>query len=490
MSMGAVLYLNRLIKNNSFVESLCLTIVFICISIISIFIFPDVDDKIFNLSTDNNLKSFVLYSLNYGNGRFLGNFFEAFFSHNYYIKFLFVALILTLIICFLYKLFFNRKPEFIFLVAFAIIIPCEDFLQYIYFSFSAFSNYVIPILFFLISLFLMKKVKLQTSNSKFLFYFLIFVFLLSSCLFSENTSLLIFAFYLLNFLTNTYKNKKTQTADIVLLISAFIGIILMFLIPGIFNVSNKLDTYREFYFSFSDAIFSLFYFVDLITEMLFPIFILSFSVLLYSISRTKTFFDKICLIVITAFPFFLILFNDISFINDYYRLILSCFFGIYLLLILCVLLRIASDDVKQTTFIFMVMFILSIIPMTFINVNGTRTFYTTFIIMLFFGLYLVSAESHRYYESIMKKNSKAIFISLVSVLLVVTLFLFNDSVRKFDSFVIENETGETPTVEKFDNIIGTGFNFNMHKYAIDNIKYLNPANVKLWPKEDWLDFLQ
>ncbi|MBP3329031.1 MAG: hypothetical protein J6L91_08995, partial [Clostridia bacterium] len=65
---------------------------FVCLSVITFFSEPHIDEHIFSVSTDFNLKSIWDYCVGYGNGRLLGNLFCVFFSHIYWLKFVFVSL--------------------------------------------------------------------------------------------------------------------------------------------------------------------------------------------------------------------------------------------------------------------------------------------------------------------------------------------------------------------------------------------------------------
>ena len=115
------------------------------------FAVPQSDIFLFAHATDGSFASALQYSVNIGNGRLLGNITGVYFSSHFALVGLITAATLTLLVLLLNRIFLEDNVYTILPLALLVAFPSTGMLKECYYLFSAFCNFVIPIVFVLIS---------------------------------------------------------------------------------------------------------------------------------------------------------------------------------------------------------------------------------------------------------------------------------------------------------------------------------------------------
>lgn len=481
----------RNFKNCYLIESLFFVLVFACFSVATCFTQPKIDDHIFSVCTELNFSSVFSYSFAYGNGRLFGNTIAILFSHLYLLKPLFSGFILSTLSIMLYKLFFDHNIPIFLAISLLVLFPSILFFENSYAFFPSFANYVVPFTFAVSSLVLFKSYKFNNdADKKSGVLKLVFAFLLNfvACFFSENTTIVIITMSVLLNIRDFLLNKKLSVSNFVMLASSGLGGLGMLLIPHIFGVSEKLDGYHSVSFKLTDIVGNIMLICDIISILIIPISLLSFSFVLTYCKRKKTFIDYFLLCYLVCYSGFIVVYNELDYNNAFFRLMITFLSIFYLISISVLSLKFKDKDIKYTSFGFCILISISIASMIFVNIVGPRTHYTTFILILMLAFYLISKNIKTNISSSALKS--AISLSLSAFLLFSTVFCFSYNVKNFDNYVIENELGYKQNEEEFGERFGTGFSPQMYTYAFEKIEYLDPEISNLWPRDTWMEVLQ
>lgn len=172
------------------------------------FIIPDSDIFFFSRDYENSIGSFISNSLNYGNGRFLGNFIGFAFAHSFIFGFAFIAFVMTILIILMNKYFFNGDYRTVMPVALALAFPSSGAISEVYSELPTFINYVTPMVFVFATLCIIKQSNKISSVS----YIFVFLFAVASCLFTENNTISIFILSC-NLLLLLHQKQKNQYAS-------------------------------------------------------------------------------------------------------------------------------------------------------------------------------------------------------------------------------------------------------------------------------------
>lgn len=192
--------------------------------VLSLFFVPQCDDLIFLYVFEySNLKEFMHHVLYYGNGRLLGNICALFFSRHMELFHIFEIILMAAFSILVEKLTELRNSK-IFVLAAITAVPLWQFKELIVWM-SAFVNYFIPIVLFLLTLLIIKKN--LCIKSKFFFAVLFLVGICEQLFVESNT--IINIFFVLILLLYFIKSKAAHIKEaLVLLVSNILGAAVMF----------------------------------------------------------------------------------------------------------------------------------------------------------------------------------------------------------------------------------------------------------------------
>ncbi|MBQ7100838.1 MAG: hypothetical protein IJN81_04335, partial [Clostridia bacterium] len=365
-------------------------IVFLVISLAFFFMIPQSDVFLFARATHGELSEVINHALYYGNGRLLGNIIGMFFSNYFEYAFLTVSVGLTLMIALLNEFLFNQSKYMIIPLALIVMFPSSGMISEAYYVFPAFCNYVLPCVFFLISVICIKRItdieKLTFPASCF-FALTIVVSGVSVCLFSENTTIIALTFSVLQLLYTFATMKKVKFLQVVYTFSVFIGAAIMYLLPKITKTSHNMDHYRSVEISIHRILASFARFSEVMISLSLVLAILSVALILLCWKKTN--FSPIIKYMLTSFY---VLFTVVSFVfrdfetADIYisriNFIAIAVVGAYIMLTIIIIFSLDEKQIRFQMLLYGVLLASSIAPMMFVNQYGFRTYYLTAIIIL------------------------------------------------------------------------------------------------------------
>lgn len=383
------------------------------------FITPDSDIFFFSRDYENSIGSFIGNSLNYGNGRFLGNFLGFAFSHNFIFGFAFIAAVMTLLIALINKFFFDGDSRTVMPVALALAFPSSGIVSEVYGSLPTFVNYVTPMVFVFAALCIIKYCKKPNILSN----IGVLVLSVASCLFAENNTISIFILSLVVCFNYYLKNKKLSSLRLVYVIGSVIGAFVMFLIPKITGTSHNLDYYRGTASSFSSmvtlAIASFSTFTEIFTEYIVPIILISASLIFLVVKNpeNKSKLKNITVFYLAFFPVEAIFYNMVSSsapASIYMYLLQTLFVVMYALSIFIAILCLKKSDFRTLMLGIFVLVLSSVGPMMFANQYGYRTFYLPFVILLSISFILLK----KVFEGLSEASVKALTAEKIGKLVI------------------------------------------------------------------------
>ena len=364
--------------------------VFIGFVLSYLFTYPQYDVLIFTKDFGGSFSEIIRESLFYGNGRFLGNVIGFWFSHHFVDSSFATAFFLTLIVWLTNSLFFDNKRNYIFPIAFIIAFPALGIVREVYLMIAAFSNYAVPLVFFLAAAMMMKK--LRTGSN--LFMIPLAFFSMSACLFSENTTVVLMCFAVLLIICEYAERKKVGKISVINFVSICIGSLVMYLLPRITKTTEKLSYYRGFVTEPTSLIknaFSGLRSFAMIANQFVTVYIVISVIMLYLLQRSKKSRQiklSICLILV-VFPLLCIL--PICSSRFAYRfplpyLAAECLYMIAVVFVAAVSKR---KTILRDTLITVILIGSAVGPILIVNHRGDRTFFTVFAILFCYAMLLV-----------------------------------------------------------------------------------------------------
>lgn len=130
-----------------------------------LFMVPQMDVFLLSYYVEDNIGAAIDFSLYYGNGRLLGNIFGIHFSNYFVYASFVVAFFLTAIVVLLNCILFNNEPDAVFPLAIFVAVPSTAFVQKCYYTYASFTNFVMPIPFFLLGLLVFTRLAKKKENS-------------------------------------------------------------------------------------------------------------------------------------------------------------------------------------------------------------------------------------------------------------------------------------------------------------------------------------
>lgn len=410
------------------------------------FIIPDSDIIFFSRDYENSVGSFITNSLNYGNGRFLGNFIGFALAHNFFFGFLYIAAVMTLIVILMNKFFFNGDYRTVLPVALLFAFPSSGIISEVYGGLPTFVNYVTPFIFVFAALNIIKRYTKDNYAS----VIPVFVFAFASCLFTENNTISFFILSIILVLNNYIENKKISSLHMSYLVGTVIGALVMFLIPKITGTSHNLDSYRGTAGSLSSmitlAIASFSTFTEIFTEYIAPIIIISATLIFLIIKNTenKSKLKNITIFYLVFFPVEAIFYDSFSSsapASVYMYLLQTCFVVLYALSIFTAIICMKKTKFRKLMFGLFILVLSSVGPMMFANQYGYRTFYLPFVILLSISFLLLKEVFGKLSESTVKtinkeKIGKLVVCTSAAALICLSASIFIQSVYNYNFYTV------------------------------------------------------
>ena len=379
-------------KSTAFLRSAEYIVLALGLALTFLFMIPQSDMFLFSQGTAPDWKSIADYSLNYGNGRILGNLLGVFFSHHFEFAWIVCAVCTFLTIIFANKLLFKNSVYTVLPLGLVITFISPGMLSECYTVFASFTNYFIPIMVTVMSLCIYNALKKSEKSviAKAVLGFLLFCFASSACLYSENTSIVLIVLSVLLNMEDFFKNKKFSLPGVIYFISTVIGTAIMFLIPVLTDTSHKLDNYRGVATGVSGIITSVakgfVNFSEVFNSFTLVLFGLSFVLAFYTaMQKTDGKLKGVCVSFFFVFPFLSVLLSlyggqtqDSSAIHLFEMFAAGCYFVFWLLTVFFVF----PKEKRLTALGWTVLLLSSIVPMLLVNQHGYRTYLTTYFILL------------------------------------------------------------------------------------------------------------
>lgn len=479
-------------QNKAFlIESVLFFFVFGCVWLITAFVSPKVDEYIFSTSTELNFGSIFSYTLNYGNGRLLGNIICIVFSHLFEFRSVIISFVMASIVFVLYRIYFNKKVEALIPIAVLVLFMPRSMFSSVLLDFPSFINYVVPLLLFLIAYALLNdRLQIKSTVMKFV---LIMVVGVAICLFSENTTGIVFLAAVLFMVICFLNTKKIDAKSSAFLFATVVGSIVMLAIPEIMGVEEKLDSYHAFTLSLTDIFGNLMFAADIINDfvLLFIIISLGLGYMTVKMKKIDT-VNCVCMTVMGGYTVFSLLIFSHTVNNTFVRLINLFFTVTFCIATAVLIIRTAEKEKSLSKLTWLVLAAASVGPMTLVNILSYRTFYITYVMLLLLALdVLYDCFKACTLKTVADKRKRHICTAVLAGFMVMfSVMQFEMQLEGFCTYVIKNENVVNASSVDFEDKFGYGLNPGIFDFALENKKYFAPDESKIWPDENCLDALK
>lgn len=432
-----------------------------------LFMVPQMDVLLLSHYVEDNIGAAIDFSLYYGNGRLLGNIFGIHFSNHFVYASFVVAFFLTAIVVLLNCILFDNDPNAVFPLAIFVAVPSTAFVQKCYYTFASFTNFVMPIPFFLFGVWVFTKlaIKKETYTRKNPSFLLLsgFISIISACLFSENTTILIVVASIAMVFYCYLSKKKTSVYLWLQMAAAVIGGVVMYLVPIVTGTSENLSSYRQISSGLAEilknGVYSYFKFADILNHLHMLLFLFCGAMVLVCVKQTrwKESLKPVQIGIFAAYPLICLLFNQfdsngaLSY-TTILKLADAFLVGILALDVVITVLRIDDRKLRLCSILMAIVTVCTVAPMMIVNANGNRTYYTTFICMTAFAVMLLRAYCPASLKKLIASDTfrkAATFIStsgfalITAMLLLTSLYNYDFYVLRCNDMVEAASAGET-----------------------------------------------
>ena len=356
------------------------------------------------------------YSLNWGNGRILGNFLGFVLVRNEMLKIFVKSLCLTGILAGLLKFLSVRKTGVMILAAILLSFPATRMFAQVYVWTVAFADYVPPIFLFLLYMNLTEIYSTKKENGRLNLlcrvgiYAAVFVLALAAQLFIEHCTVFFFLVSLVIMVVKIRENGHPRLIDMVRTAGCAVGACTMFMIPRIFrgdygSVSGYRGESRLMEF-LSVMCHNLYEFGKYTIGCLW-FWMLFCAVMLIVIYRRRTFFTErkekklLCDLAIALYlclPVLSLLFAlDIyEIVNPRYTWVYVAVFGLELFGLSFAVCLLWSERRLRAGAVLVGAAMLSCAPLAVISLNNYRTFYLTYVCLAGALIYVIDRISQHW----------------------------------------------------------------------------------------------
>ena len=351
---------------------------------------PELD--VFLFAKDYGTSSSLLAdACSYGNGRLLGNWFGFFFSLHYAYAFLLMAGGMTALTLLLNRIFFGGNLKTLFLPAVALAFPAAKMVQEVYSVFAAFTNYVLPVVLFLLNILLLQTLSRRAlcPIPKTLCMTLLFVSAAAATLFSENTTVVLAVFAVLLPVLERLQKRAVSLQSIVHLIGTILGCLCMILLPVLTHSAEKMDGYRDTVFGsvgtmVKGVLGGVLRTCGILNTFTLAAVLLSFAFLLRLHSAKETPAVRFARVVLAVYPL-------LSLFSAFSDLTTSFSRSTQMLQVLPICLYVAAICIgvfcgdrteRRQDAAAILLLLASVGPMLFVSTYGYRTYYITWVLLL------------------------------------------------------------------------------------------------------------
>lgn len=442
-------------RSKTYIQCVEYISVFLGFFLMFLFIVPESDVHLFALETDGSFSSVFTYSLNYGNGRLLGNILGVYFSYHFVAASLLIPLLLTLLTALLNCIIWDNNAYTVFPMAVLITLPSTGMVEECYYLFAAFCNYVVPVVLIMISLLIIKQwtcTQFTNSLRQNLRLFVLFVCGVSSCLFSENTTIVAFVISVLLVIYYYIQTKKISACLVLNVFSVLLGAVIMYLIPILTDTGIKMQGYRHIAATpvqmIKQCVVSFLRFANIFNQMYIPIFLLSLSMFFLCLKQKRRMVSlkKAQLTFFAIYPFMAVGLGalDSHSLAPYatlYDAIDALGVILFVANVLITIMLTEEKSVRLPLLLMAVVAISTVAPMMIVNQSGSRTYYTTFVCVAVMSLWLLRLHITEFSRNV---TNKAVLRSCFSkgaacCFLILSLALFLQSVNNYDFYVIRSK---------------------------------------------------
>lgn len=440
------------------------------------------DNYVFYKFTDYNLSSILDYFLHYGNGRILGNIICAFLSHTFHLAPLFVSITMLLVFLLLNRLIFQSDHRTLLMISLLFIIADCLNTEGIYSVLPAFINYFLPILPFLLSIFLFSISINQKKFAKLGIRIIACFCAISSTLFSENTTIIFILFALLIDIYNYSTTHKFNINMFLFTLSLVVGAIILLTLPHVFGVADKLDWYRGTTTLNPKMLLVQAACVAMYSARFTPLLIIvSAALILYIIFESNKKDNLTTYLILIGIPLLIMCFGEYD--DFFVRLILLvvlCLYATTVIYSICIYTK------KEHKFFScgMLFVILANIGMCiFVDPIGTRVLFISYFFAILWFL-IVAKKVYPRIKETMKVSSKQV----VSALLVLLIFFVGFSVvQKTDSFNKQIYEAADESIKSELDLNNKGLYFNKFIFAVKYHHLVTPQNgEKIFANNEYL----
>ena len=434
------------------------------------------------------------------NGRWLGNLFILLLTRSLVIKSIVMSLILVSIFYLIEKIVDNNNlivrllsPTLFFLM------PLPIFKQGIVWT-SAFTNYAIPVLFFLIYLYYNKDIFTKINSKCPAIFLLILGFVVS--LFIENITLfnLFLSFVIVIYLL--IKNKKIHIPNLMYFIGSLIGTILMFSNEAYHSVATGTDKYRnlDVIKNATDNIFNTIVkyltfnniYINIILSI---IVILIISISYKKLSKKIKNIIPLFILILVSFPIYSLLtsYYDVHVFLKYTKYINALYSFIYLLtFLISIILFIDKKDTKYKLISLCIIIIGVTSPLIIVSPIGPRCFVPTYFlfVLLVCSLLHYYLSNIKYNESILSNVICSSFIILFCFYSLIYGYVYKVNVQR-EKYISTHKNSSVLILPKlpYDSFVNHGTpNPGLFQrrfkyfYDIDQNTKLEFVSIKKWNK--------
>ena len=422
--------------------------ILLCFVLMFFFIVPQSDMFLFARDTEPTLQSAALGAYSYGNGRFLGNLAGMFLSHYFVLAFLPLSLCLTGMIWLVNRIVFSGSVKTILPVAFLIAFPSAQMIGECYYLFAAFLNYVLPILFVLLCVLILKTLgeTKKPAIARAALVLLLFASSAAASLFSEHTTVVLLTLCVLWNVSDVMQKRTITPHGVCSLFGAGVGALCMLCIPVLSQSAYKMEHYRDVALGsvpelVRNVLAAFVRFSEIMNSLTLVIAALSLAFLLLLRNKKKRPLYAFAKAVFAVYPLFSLVIN----LTDDAFMYLPI---VQVIQIVPVLLYAASIGIavsampdkksRLRAYGYVILILSSVGPMLLVTQYGYRTFYTTFMILMVWALTLLRDQKSAL-EDILRRyklHLGHVTAVLAGALAVLSVFLCVQSVINFDFFAI------------------------------------------------------
>lgn len=394
-----------------------------------------VDDFSFKSFSNYNIKDKLIYVLQYGNGRLLGNMGVLYLLEFPILRIIIKSIVIISVIILIDKNIQVKGVHTYYLFSFLLILGMDPqmFAQVFTWT-SGFQNYVPPVLCMLICM----KIALESSEkNKFVKIFILTIIGMCGQLFVEHSTIITLGMAGVILILNLRRRKNINYACVWFGGTA-VGTIIMFLIPKLFYVTNENEGYQKLNLTgIKPFVISIFSNTLHISRMYSKNILLwcAISILLIYLMHKKSVKNKISAfvkIILVFYPSYCVV-NYLLTQNVWYdekfkvfhSLILCCMLFAYLVSVIYGIWQSDEQKIKIKALIYLGMAIFSVLPLLIVYPIGERCLFHSYMFMVMLVLLIFKYNTSISSDVFVTGQKKLITISCITLSMCLIFVFWN-----------------------------------------------------------------